>query len=410
MVGEGVQPFSSSSFGMEWWITRRVFECCDDIAHMVMSFDPQLEEGDQESFSKIIRETLRENAINTELFTFESLFLKKANTLFETRAIEDPKEFASHLWNEIHSGLANSLVKWLIMYPLRSVKTNSYVLGFDGLTLLRANDQHQWKQLSEKYYDSQYWTPSSGTWANGISDSTMKDFLLSPTWLVCEASGTESSARGLSGDSMRTFIAILCSCLDKKIPNLLTKSGADTASYSIQFPDNASKARCGSISARIGNLFPPLLVDNLLNVSEEILSEIQSWYKLRTTSSGSIAQRATTASHFVHYGIMYDNLERFIHFFIALDALFGERNKAEKNIKEGIRRTFPEQTDWENRADKLFELRNELVHGGISGIRRWNGLEHYRKCFKSHPMKDIQTAAMTALRVYFSSKAFELFE
>lgn len=408
MAGKrSAHPLLNSSFGMEWWITRRVFECCEEIADMSISFDPQLEGGDKESFSRIIRETLQENVINTKLFTFENLFLGKANTLFEARAIENPKEFASSLWSEIYSNLVDSLIKWLTMYPLHLVKADSCILGFDGLTLLRANDQQQWKQISEKYYDSQYWTPSTGTWINGRSDHTMKDFLLSPTWLVCEALGTASSTRSLSGDNMRTFIAILFSYLDDKIPNLLTKSGAEVTSYSIQFPDDASKARCGSISAGIGSLFPPLLVDGLLDVSADILFRIQSWYDLRSNSSDSIAQRATTAAHFVHYGIIYDGLERFIHFFIALDALFGERYKVEKNIKEGIRKTFTSQPDWENRADKLFELRNELVHGGISSIKRWDGLEHYRRCFKSHPVKDIQTAAMTALRVYFSNKIFE---
>ncbi|WP_353931553.1 hypothetical protein WJM97_02910 [Okeanomitos corallinicola TIOX110] len=394
-------------FGMEWWITHRVFECCEDIADIAISFDPQLEGGDKESFSKIIRETLRENAINPKLFTDEGLFFKTASTLFEARAIENPKEFASHLWNEIHSNLANSLVKWLTMYPLPLVKTDSFILGFDNLTLLRANDEQQWKKLSENYDESQYWMPTTGTWTNGISNHTNKDFLFSQTWLVCEASGTASGARSLAGDNMRTFIAILCSYLDDKMPNLLTKSGAEITSYSIQFPDDASRAGCGSISAGIGNLFPPLLVDNCLHISPDILSKIQSWYELRSNASDLAAQRATTAAHFIHYGIISNELERFIHFFIALDALFGEHKNVEKNLKEGIRKTFPGHIDWEERTDKLFKLRNELVHGGISSIKRWDDLDHYRKHFKSHPMKDIQTAAMTALRFYFSNQIFE---
>lgn len=399
--------FPGSSFGIEWWITPRVFECCEYIADMSISFEPQLEGGDKESFSRIIRETLRKNIVNANIFTFEGIFLRKSNTLFEARAIENPKEFASYLWNEVRENLSDSLVKWLTMYPLRLVKTDSYILGFDGLTLLRANDQQQWEKISERYYNSRYWMPSTGTWVNEVNDHTMKDFLFSPSWLVCETSGTASSTRSISADNMRTFIALLLSCLNEKIPSLLTKSGADAASYSIQFPEDESKAGCGSISAGIGNLFPPLLVDSSLNVSADILSEIQSWYELRSKSSNSIAKRATTAAHFVHYGIISNELERFIHFFIALDALFGERNRVEKNIKEGIGRTFLSQADWENRADKLFELRNELIHGGISSIKMWDALEHYRRCFKSHPMKDIQTAAMTALTGYFSNKIFE---
>jgi Apea-like HEPN len=222
--------------------------------------------------------------------------------------------------------------------------------------------------------------------------------------------GTASGARSISADNMRTFIALLFSCLDSEIPGLLIKSGADAASYSIQFPDDAKKADCGCIQSGIGSLMPPLL-NGPFDVSSQILSEIKEWYQFRSNASELASQRATTAAHFIHYAVIYNKLESFMHFFIALDALFGERFKVEKNIKEGIRKTFPGQIEWEQRADKLFDLRNELVHGGISSIERWDGLDHYRRHFKSDPIKDIQTAAMTALRVYFSSKIFEhLFE
>ena len=206
---------------------------------------------------------------------------------------------------------------------------------------------------------------------------------------------------------MRTFIALLISYLDKKTPSYWNKSAADAASYAIQFPDDSGKAGCGAVVAGIGDLFPPLLVDGSLHVSVDTLSEVRGWYLLRSNASEPATQRATTAAHCVHYGIIHDGLESFIHYFIALDALFGERHKVEKNIRTGITKIFPSKTDWGDRADKLFELRNDLIHGGISSIKRWDGLEHYQRCFKSHPIQDIQNAAMTALRDYFSKQMFE---
>jgi hypothetical protein len=45
---QSMNPFLGSSFGMEWWINRGVFQRCEDIADIAISFDPQLEGGDKE--------------------------------------------------------------------------------------------------------------------------------------------------------------------------------------------------------------------------------------------------------------------------------------------------------------------------------------------------------------------------
>ncbi len=93
---------------------------------------------------------------------------------------------------------------------------------------------------------------------------------------------------------------------------------------------------------------------------------------------------------------------QFMHFFIALDALFGERNKVEDSIVSGIKKIFPNNTKWDIRAKKLFELRSELVHGGSSSIDEWNNLAYYRRNFYSDPLYDVGLAVMTALRMYFT--------
>lgn len=232
---------------------------------------------------------------------------------------------------------------------------------------------------------------------------SFKDFLLVPTWLVCEVSGTALGSKKLAARQMRTFLAVLFSYLENRIPLLLYKSGADKAFYSIQFPKDATQVRCGSVCDSIGNLLPPLL--EAIDVQPETLSEVQDWYVQRASSPDPVKKRATTASHFIHYGIIHDDLERFLHFFFALDALFGERHKVEQTIIDGIKQTFPINTTWEKRVEKLFDLRSELVHGGASEISDWKELEGYRRRFKSEPLKDVKTAAMTALRTYLKLNA-----
>lgn len=401
----GKRPFSilENSFGLEWWLTRRGLDCCEDIANMAISSDPQLRGGDSESFCKIIEKFLQENANNTKIFNVNKLFFRQVSNLLEARAVENIEEFVSRLWCEIHGNLVKSITDWLILYPLHRVKSQSFVLGFDGVSLLSSSDVVRWQELSGYYSDAKSWNPLSGTWAEGIDRDSFKDFLLVPTWLVCEVSGTALGSRKLAARQMRTFLAVLFSNLENQVPHLLHKSGADKVSYSIQFPKEATQVGYGSVCASIGNLLPPLLVD--INVEPETISEVQEWYVQRASSPEPVKKRATTASHFIHYAIIHDNLERFLHFFFALDALFGERHKVEQSIIDGIKQTFPMNISWEERVKKLFDLRSELVHGGASEISDWEELDSYRRYFKSQPLEDVKTAAMTALRSYIKLKS-----
>lgn len=123
---------------------------------------------------------------------------------------------------------------------------------------------------------------------------------------------------------------------------------------------------------------------------------------MRSSASPRNLQKSTTASHFIHYAIIADDLERFIHFFIALDALFGERDKVEETITNGIKQTFPGDLRWAERAQWLFDLRSELIHGGSCRIEDWKDFGRYRRYFKSNPLTDVGIAAMTALREYFT--------
>jgi hypothetical protein len=112
-------------------------------------------------------------------------------------------------------------------------------------------------------------------------------------------------------------------------------------------------------------------------------------------------RRAITASHYIHHAIMANGLERFLHYYISLDAMFGERYKVEESIKKALMKMFPNDQAWEYRADRLFDLRNALVHGGTSTIDGWKDLKAYMRHVKTSPVEDVGCAAMTGLRTYF---------
>lgn len=388
-------PFSG--FNMKWWFTNNALEICKDIATMAMNFDPHLKGGDTESFCLIIEEVFEKNALNDEIFSTGFVFEKKVGSLFQ--AIKNKKSASNKIWKIIHQALTESIINWIILYPLHRIKTPSISLGFDSISIVKADDVNTWEQLSKPYFGATLWDPSTGR--EKTSDPKGPYFFYKPpeTWLVCEVSGTASGARKQAGMKMRTLLSVFFSHLFKNVPflNLKSKMGEDSFTiYSAQFLNNDRE-----LISPIGGLIPNFIQD--IDVTPTLISELKNWYEQRTADPNEIAQRSIIASHFIHYGIMSnDDLQQFIYFFIALDALFGERRNTDQTIKKGLEQTFLGNKTWGQRAEKLFDLRSELVHGGASSIEDWRKIGDYQQHFKSHPLNDVSIAAMTAFRNYFN--------
>jgi hypothetical protein len=159
-------PFDSGEI-VRWWLTKKAQFDSLDIAHMAMSYDLTLKDGDQKTFSSVIMSTLQKNAGNTELFNGGSFFSKRYPTLFEARKVKHPREFAQKLWPVIHRALLESVTEWLVIYPLPRIKSRLFSLGFDGISLIPADDNKAWRDLHEKYRGITLWKPLTGDLGHG---------------------------------------------------------------------------------------------------------------------------------------------------------------------------------------------------------------------------------------------------
>jgi len=92
-----------------------------------------------------------------------------------------------------------------------------------------------------------------------------------------------------------------------------------------------------------------------------------------------------------HYslGIQAKTEIAFIHFSIALDALFGQRDQNKESIVKGITSLGMDKIDDEI-AEALYNLRCALVHGGTRSINGWTSYRAYKKKHKREPFHDLQ--------------------
>jgi hypothetical protein len=91
-----------------------------------------------------------------------------------------------------------------------------------------------------------------------------------------------------------------------------------------------------------------------------------------------------------------DDIEAYINYFVTLDALFGERGSVEASILAGVR-TLDVNAAYIEKASWLFDLRNEIVHGGSRYVTEWPKYTRYTQHFRSEPMADVRCLAQLAV-------------
>lgn len=393
-TGDGPLPFSG--IGLEWWITKRGLHILDDLTRMITASDPQLN-GDPDSFAKTIERVFETTIMDRALFDFDAVWRSEARTIFDIIRLNE-RVFAQRFYPIIRNALLRSIAGWLVLVPLKRITAPSFALGHDGISLLASADTKTWAEISPRYPDAPLWDPRTGKTQR---DPPSFRGEIAETWLLCEVAGTQRGARRTAARKMRTFLSVLFSHAITTSRVFLKKSAAQAARYAVQFPSKDSQVGVGYVWSGAQPLLPSISED--LHVTPDLLEEVRSWYAKRDAAASELQKRATTASHFIHYGVMTDDLQRFIHFFVALDALFGIRGDVENTIVAGVTRSFHDSdpSGWTDRARRLFDLRNELLHGGSSVIEDWPGLEPYERHFRTEPLADVALAVLTALRRFF---------
>lgn len=74
----------------------------------------------------------------------------------------------------------------------------------------------------------------------------------------------------------------------------------------------------------------------------------------------------------------------------------GKRFSVEKSIIEGVK-TLQNSNGEDEKIGWLFDLRNELMHGGSRYIEEWSKYLKYRSHFSSYPSDDIEKLAFSSL-------------
>jgi hypothetical protein len=210
----------------------------------------------------------------------------------------------------------------------------------------------------ERGYQFDGWSLSSPKLGTGREFSPPADFT---GVLASEGKGTPKGARLTSILKFRKLLGVLVAMVSVRLNRTYRPSAARAYEFCMQFP-HASAVGGRAVRQDCGPLLPYYVSDI------------------------SILNRAMNA----------DDIEAYINYFVALDALFGQRGSVEASILRGVRELQLGQS-YVDKASRLYDFRNEIVHGGSRFVSECPGYERYVDHFKEDPVHDLQRLAQLAV-------------
>lgn len=390
--GRGKAFSFSGGMGLSWWYGRDTYDATDAVASLLIETELEFNDCDLESVNSIVMTTLQKVCFDSPFFNSDEVAFAQKATLFECRGV-DVIELTQFILGEIKSNLRGIVGRRCTVYPLTRFNGPSVFLPKEGLHLIACSDEVGWKGLCDQGYVFDGWTPKSPSTATGrfgFMDQFGSGFHYI---LLAEEYGTQKGAKFSSSLKFRMLITVLFAYASEFSSHGYSKSMAQPFSNCIQFPHQTAPDRSITFSD-CGALSPFYASD--IQINDELAIKIRVWYESLNECPLNHQQRIKKAVNFFNRAMNSNDIESYINYFIALDALFGVRGSVEKSIiagvaKLGLNAKVAEKTRW------LFDLRNELVHGGSRYISEWPKYQKYIKHFGSKPLADLKDIAQKAI-------------
>jgi len=391
LTGKNSFKSFTGGLGISWWYTKPTFKLIERISFMIVKEIDEFTACDPESIQNIITSTLQKNCLEAQFFNADDVSFKRKNTLFLCKTSENVDIWSSLLLQKILKSIRAQISHWCTFYVAPRISGESFSVSLENIHAINKTDKKAWDSIVKGKYETNNFDPVTGTFNDGELipfGSCNYNYIF-----VCEENGTSDGSKFDTSLKLKKFFSVIFCILSGSCQRPLAKSDADPYSFCIQFPDRESLPLSVSMSS-IGNLLPYYGNDRILSSGD--ISRIKLWYEAEALLDEDGKNRVEKCAHFINHAMNSDDIESYINYFIALDALFGNRGSVERSIEEGINSLRLNEKQKE-RISWIFDLRNELVHGGSRYIKEWPKYYRYYRHFESDPLIDIEKLAMESL-------------
>ena len=123
---------------------------------------------------------------------------------------------------------------------------------------------------------------------------------------------------------------------------------------------------------------------------------MQKWYVDLEGLPADRRAKVEKACYFINRGMVTRGLDSYVNYFVSLDALFGVEREVGGSIERGVK-SLPIAESLKEKVSWLYQLRNELVHGGSRYCAEWQKYEQYCSHFRTRPEDDIKRVACSSV-------------
>lgn len=385
--------------GVEFWYTSKSEKICKDLAKMIIMTDTKYKDCDNNTVSEEIKKIIQCNVLNKELFNTDMVFRRLAENLFEATNNHQYNIVAQKIYNILKDKLLSIISDWMILYPLHQLCFGTFCFKSLNIESMDSNKLEYWNNVNVDYRSSHCFNPVHGKYFN--TPLIPSKYENPPNWLIYKTNGSIDG----SIKKMEAIIRELFACAYAFIVNnpndLINLTDKTFPSYCIVFPKESDKVDHGVRINPTENLQPSFAVT--ARIDSDTLCKIEDYLSSLAKMSDPYRKRFKDATQSIHYGIMSNSdTERFKNFYIALDALFGEKGNVKGSIIDGIIMTNHNESKIKERSMKLYDLRNEILHGGISRLDEWKGYNKYIETYDIDPYIDIEVICYRSIKKYYN--------
>lgn len=382
-------PFRfSGGMGISWWYTQLTFKTLENLSFLINGEIEEFSGCDHKTIQSVIRDTLHEICVDRNIFNGDLVCFSGKDTLFECRTETDANKYGAYILDAILENVRNSISLGCVIYTAPRITGKSFSIGSEKIHVIHKNDTTKWDELIELGYYFGEWNPLTGNFIDGHNSAfSGKDYNYV---FVNETEGTNQGNKFSASLKFRKLFSVISALIEYKYR---FKVMARPYSMCMQIPH--AKSRDKSFTQNeIGELYP--YYGNDIEIKIENIAKIKQWYREEQELTDEQRNRIEKCAHFINKGMNSSDIESYVHYFVALDALYGKIGSVSKSIEQGVS-FLPDSSQWNEKISWLFDLRNELVHGGSRYLEEWPKYMRYYRHFSEEPARDIEKLAFHAL-------------
>ena len=374
------------------WKTEGSFQAIKNIARMIRSCHPETADCDTKTIEDLTMKTIEDLILDENVFQAGCILASSQRTLADCRVDQDISEFSNKIYIQLMAQVRTSINHWCNVIGVPRVICDSFDIPQAQITLISRMDTSKWEEVVSTKYKTSKWSHMLGCFPD--SGGVQLFGFECRSLVIHQAHGSQQGTKFSSRLEFARFFALLYATLTVEEDKRLLRARAEPYRWCIQFPSRSSSGLGATQSELDEAVFPFFCEDFKLN--HYAVESMQNWYLALAGLADARRVRVQKACHFVNRGMMTHGLDSYVKFFISLDALYGEAGGVEDSIQRGIE-FLPIDTSLKKRISWLYDLRNELVHGGSRFCAEWRDYDRYYLHFRTKPEEDIKRISCIAL-------------